>query len=605
MINKIKYIFLSIIFLQTCIFAQTFQASVNKTTVGLNDNFELSFTFSGSNINGIKNFNPPDFGKFYVLSGPNQSTSMQFINGVASGSKTYSYYLKGKSLGKNTIGSASVEYDGETYKTDPITIEFVQGSSQPKQEDQPSVDEEISKNLFVKAIVDKQRVYQGEQVTVTYKLYTRLNIASQMSVSKLPQYKGFWAEELNTDKNILFTTEVVDGKQFRVGILKKAALFPTQSGELSVTPFEINVPVLVQKKKRGNSIFDDFFADPFSRGETVDYLAKSNTIKINVLPLPDEKPESFSGAVGDFNLNTSLDRDQTKTNEPVNLKVEINGSGNIKLLDIAEINLPPGVEKYDPKVSEQINRSGRISGKKTLEYLIVPRTPGEKEIPEIKFSYFNTSSKSYVTLTSPSYTIEVEQGDRVFEPDVSGLNKEDIQLLGEDIHYIKTSADLDKKSGMLIYSFGFWTAVGVPLIALVGLIAFKKRDEKLSANVQLLKYQKAQKVAKNRLKIAASLMSVGKNTEFYTELSQALFGYLEDKLRIPKSEFSVDRAIFELQKKNVDENTIHRFQKIAQKCEYVRFAPSSDGVTAMNDMYNELSELIIDIEKSVSLKKSS
>lgn len=604
MMKFLRYILLIMLSVQASASAQTFTATVSHSKIGLGDRLELSFTFSANNIDGLRNFSPPDLSSFYVLSGPNQSTSMQFINGVASGSRTYSYYLKGKSIGHVTIASASIEFEGEIYKSKPVTIEFVKISSQPNQDSQPSVDEEISKNLFVKATADKQRVYQGEQVTVTYKLYTRLNIASQMSVSKLPQYKGFWAEELDTDRNILFTTEVIDGKQYRVGILKKAALFPTQYGELSVSPFEINVPVLIQKKKRGNSIFDEFFADPFSRGETVDYLAKSNTIKINVLPLPDErKPESFSGAVGDFKLTTSLDKEQTKTNEPVSLKIDINGSGNIKLLDIPEIKLPPGVEKYDPKVSEQINRSGRISGRKTIEYLIVPRTPGEKEISEIKFSYFNPSKKSYVTLSSPSYTVRVLQGERVFEPDISGLNKEDIQLLSDDIRYIKTSVDLDKKSELLIYNFGFWTAVGVPFLALAGLIAFKKRDEKLSANIHLLKYQKAQKVAKNRLKIAASLMLVNKNTEFYTELSQALFGYLEDKLRIPKSEFSVDRAVFELQKRNVDENIIRKFQKVAQKCEYVRFAPSADGVTAMNDMYNELSELIIDIEKSVSLKK--
>lgn len=600
----IKYIVLGFFFVQASTFAQTFTATVSHSKIGLDDQFELSFTFSTDNINGLKNFSPPDMNNLYILSGPNQSTSMQFVNGVASASRAYSFILKGKSIGAVKIGSASVELNGKTYKSEPITVEFIKGTSQPNQGNQPSANEEISKNLFVKAIADKNRVYQGEQVTVTYKLYTRLNIASQMSVSKLPQYKGFWAEELDTDKNILFTTEVVDGKQFRVGILKKVALFPSQSGELSVTPFELNVPVLIQKKKKGNSIFDEFFADPFSRGETVDYLAKSNTLKVNVLPIPVEnKPETFSGAVGDFKLTTSLDKEKTKTNEPVNLKVDITGTGNIKLLDVAEIKLPAGVEKYDPKVSEQINRSGKISGKKSLEYLIVPRTPGEKELPEIKFSYFNPYKRSYVTLSSPSYTIKVEQGDRVFEPDISGLNKEDVRLLSEDINYIKTSGDFSRKSELLIFKFGFWAAVGVPLLALVGLIAFKKRDEKLTANVQLLKYQKAQKMAKNRLKIAASLMSVNKDTEFYTELSQALFGYLEDKLHIPKSEFSVERAVFELQKRNVDANIIERFQKIAQKCEYVRFAPSIDGVSAMNDMYNELSELIIDIEKSVSAKK--
>jgi hypothetical protein len=605
--NLFKYFSISLILVQGMLYAQTFSASVSSPKVGVNDRFELSFTFSGENLNGLKDLISPDLGNFIVLSGPNSSTSFQFINGVSSATETFTYYLKPKSVGTITIGSASIEYNGKTYKSDPVSIEIVKGSVSPdkKRNEEPSVDSEIAENLFVRAFADKRKVYQGEQVTITYKLYTRLNIASQMSVSKLPQYKGFWAEELESPKNILFSTETVNGKQFRVGVLKKVALFPNQSGELSVTPFELNVPVFVQKKKRSNNFFDDFFTDPFGRGETVDYAAKSNTLKIDVLPLPKEgKPESFNGAVGDFTLNSSIDKSKTKTNEPVSLKVDIKGNGNIKLIDISEVKLPPGVEKYEPKVSEQINRANKISGKKTIEYLIVPRTPGDKKIPGIAFSYFNPNKKAYVTLNTDPYTIEVEQGDRVFEPDISGLNKEDVELLSEDIRFIKTSdGDLSKKTELLVFRFGFWAAVGVPLIALIGLVTLKKRDEKLAANVQLLRYQKAQKVAKNRLKIARSLMVTKQDKAFYTELSQAFFGYLEDKLHIPKSEFSVDRAVFELQKRKIDQDIVDRVQNVAQKCEYVRFAPGSDGAEKMNDMYNQLSDLIIDIEKSITTKK--
>jgi hypothetical protein len=605
--NVLKYFLIILILVQGMLYAQTFSASVSSPKVGVNDRFELSFTFSGENLNGLKDLISPDLGNFIVLSGPNSSTSFQFINGVSSATETFTYYLKPKSVGTITIGSASIEYNGKTYKSDPVSVEIVKGSVSPekKRNEEPSVDSEIAENLFVRAFADKRKVYQGEQVTITYKLYTRLNIASQMSVSKLPQYKGFWAEELESPKNILFSTETVNGKQFRVGVLKKVALFPNQAGELSVTPFELNVPVLVQRKKRSNNFFDDFFTDPFGRGETVDYAAKSNTLKIDALPLPKEgKPESFNGAVGDFTLSSSIDKSKTKTNEPVSLKIDIKGNGNMKLIDISEVKLPPGVEKYDPKVSEQINRTNKISGKKTMEYLIVPRTPGEKKIPGIAFSYFNPNKKAYVTLNTNPYTIEVEQGDRVFEPDISGLNKEDIELLSEDIRFIKTSdGDLSKKTELLVFRFGFWAAVGLPLIALIGLVTLKKRDEKLAANVQLLRYQKAQKVAKNRLKIARSLMVTKQDKAFYTELSLALFGYLEDKLHIPKSEFSVDRAVFELQKRKIDQDIVDRVQNVAQKCEYVRFAPGSDGAEKMNDMYNQLSDLIIDIEKSITTKK--
>jgi len=605
MVKIIKNISCFLILSGNIVFAQTFFASTSHTQISIDDQFQLSFTFSGDNVNGLKNFTPPDLSDFMILSGPNQSTSMEFVNGASSASLTYTYYLRAKAIGKYNIGSASIEYSGKTYRSEPISVEILKGAPVTKKGEEPSVDSQIAENLYVKAFADKHKVYQGEQVTVTYKLYTRLNIASQMSISKLPQYHGFWAEELETSRNILFSTEVVNGKQFRVGVLKKVALFPSQTGELSVTPFELEVPVQVQKKKKSNNFFDDFFNDPFGRGETVNYDAKSNTLKIDVMPLPNQrKPESFNGVVGNFTLNASLDKNKTKTNEAVSLKINIKGSGNIKLIDVPEVKLPPGVEKYEPKVSEQIDRAGKISGKKTIEYLIVPRTPGEKQIPGVTFSFFNPDQRSYVTLRSKPYTINVEQGERVAEPDISGLNKEDVKLLSEDIRYIKTSGDdISKKSELLIFRPGFWAAVGVPLFALIGFVAFKKRDEKLNSDVQLLRYHKAQKVAKNRLKIAQSLMVKKQDKEFYTELSAALFGYLEDKLHIPKSEFTVERAMSELQAKNVNQDIVERVEKVSQKCEFVRFAPGSNGMEAMNDMYNQLSDLIIDIEKSIVVKK--
>ena len=292
--------FISLLILNTLLNAQSFVATVDNNKVGENDRFQLQFTFEGKNLNALKNFNPPSLKDFRVLSGPNQSTSMQIINGVSSSSLTLSYILLPNAMGSFTIGSASIQSESETYTTSPINITVVKGTPKPKDDNSGSVsNQEIADNLFIRASIDKNKVYQGEQVTVTYKLYTRLNIASQMSVDKLPQYQGFWAEELETARNISFSTEVIDGKQYRVGLLKRAALFPSQSGKLEVTPLELTVPIQVQKKKNPNNMWDDFFGDPFGRAEIVEYPAKSNTIKIDVVPLPENnKPASFRGAVG-------------------------------------------------------------------------------------------------------------------------------------------------------------------------------------------------------------------------------------------------------------------------------------------------------------------
>lgn len=610
--KKINFILIALLLLAACgrLSSQSLTASVANSKVGLGDQFEVSFEFNGPDINNAKNFTSPEFANFLILSGPNQSTSMQIINGAVSGSISYSYYLQPRSIGTFTIGSASINYKGTTYKSQPVKIEVVKGSAPPpiaknQQGTTPEVqNSEIAKNLFIRAAVDKQKVYQGEQVTVTYKLYTRLNIASQMQVSKLPQYQGFWAEELETPNQIMFTTENVDGKQFRVGILKKAALFPSQSGELTVSPMELKVPVQIQKKrKQSNNIFDDFFNDPFfGNAETVQYNAKSNTVKVNVLPLPENKPESFKGAVGQFSLSSELNKTSTKTNEPLSLKVNITGTGNVTLLSVPEINLPSGMEKYDPKSTDQVTRQNRISGKKSIEYLIVPRNAGKKEIPPVRFTYFDPNKKSYVTLSTPPYNINVEQGTG--DQGYAGMSKEDIKLLGDDIRYIKTSSPgLHEKGEIVLFQFGFWTAAVLPLFALIGAVMWKKREDRLSGNISLMRYQKAQRMSAKRLKTAKTLMLANKQTEFYTEISLALFGYLEDKLHIPKSEFTLDRASAELRRSNVDESLIAGIVTCAEKCEYIRFAPVEDGTTEMKNMYQQTEKLIIDVERSISVKK--
>ncbi|MFZ1281801.1 MAG: BatD family protein, partial [Ignavibacteriaceae bacterium] len=349
MIRKLFLLFL--IIYSTINFAQSFVATVDNNKVAENDRFQLEFTFDGKNLNALKQFNPPSLKDFRVLSGPNQSTSMQIINGVSSSSLTLSYILMPNTTGSYTIGSASIQYEGQTYTTSPIKITVVKGSQKPKEDNNSSgvSNQEIAENLFIRASIDKNKVYQGEQVTVTYKLYTRLNIAAQMSVDKLPQYQGFWAEELETARNISFGNEVIDGKQYKVGLLKRVALFPSQSGKLEVTPFELTIPIQIQKKKNPNNVWDDFFGDPFGRSEIVEYPAKSNTLKVDVIPLPENnKPASFRGAVGNFNFSASIDKQKTKTNEPITLKFDINGTGNLKLLELPPFELPNGFEKYDP-----------------------------------------------------------------------------------------------------------------------------------------------------------------------------------------------------------------------------------------------------------------
>lgn len=592
------------------LFAQSFTASLSSIKVGLNDQFQLTFTFEGKEISSIRNFSPPSLSNFYVLSGPNQSTSVQIINGVVSGSLSFSYYLKPKKTGKFTIGVASVSYQRKTYRSNPLKFEVIKGSTQAERRSNNNnnniSDEDIAQNLFIRATVNKKTVYLGEQVTVTYKLYTRLTIAAQMSISKLPQYKGFWSEELNTSGNISFTTEIVSGKRYRVGLLKKAALFPTQIGKLTITPFELNVPIRIRNKRRTGNIFDDFFNDPFDQGQMINYDAKSNSVKITVLPLPDKNvPASFKGTVGNFTMSASIDKTNIKTNETASLKINIKGSGNVKLLNIPEIKIPNGIDKYEPKITEKINRAGIISGIKNAEYVIIPRTPGRKEIAPIRFTYFNPAKKKYITLSSKKFVINVTPGKSIVSSTITGVSKEDIKLLGEDIHFIKTETnDLFIKQGILLFSYQFWMMTIIPFVLLIGILVWQKKQNKLAGDIRSLRYNKAQKVVKARLKKAKKLLHTKNELDFYSEISLALFGYLEDKLHLSKAEFSLDRAEQVLKEKGINDDLITELKQCAEKCEFIRFAPEKGGAEAMNVMFKKSTEVIINIERNLSQKNS-
>ncbi|MCL4549758.1 MAG: BatD family protein [Bacteroidetes bacterium] len=607
--NSFRKIFLiiavSTVFLSSSTYAQKFSATVDKTTVGQYDQFQVYFTFDGGDINGLSNFRPPAFGGFRILSGPNQSSSMQIINGKVSGSITYSYILQPTNIGSYSIGSASVEYGGKSYNTNTLNVKVEKGTPQQQKESNGGYSQqELAKNVFIMAEANKTRAALGEQITVTYKLYTKLNIASPQ-ITKLPSYEGFWAEDLGPIQNINFQVGMYKGERYRMAVIKQVALFPSKTGTLSVTPFELNIPVIVKKKKTGNDVFDEFFNDSFfGRTETVNYDAKSNTIKVEVEPLPANAPASFNGAVGNFTLKADLDKTNVVTNESLTLRLTIGGNGNIKLLKAPEPQLPAGFDKYEPKTIDNVNRNSVISGQKIVDYLIVPRSPGQKEIPPVEFTYYNPSSRKYVTLKTQSFKINVRQGVGDNNVASQSFSKEDVKLLSEDIRYIKTSDfKLEPRHEISLIKPWFWISVVVPFLGLFGAVSFKKRQDKLYGNLQLMRYQKAEKAARKRLKLSKAALDGGKISEFYSELSFALFGYLEDKLAIQKSEFTLEGAVNELTFKNVNQDLIDRVKRIAEKCEYVRFAPQGETSVSAQEIYDEAVKVIVELDSSIDTRK--
>jgi len=566
----------------------------------MGEQIQLTFTLSGSG--GGSDFRPPSFNDFLTLSGPNRSDNMQIINGSVSSSVSYGYILQPRAEGKFTIGPASIKYNGRELRSQPILIEVTKGAPPSKQgqkqADNTDIGKQIGDNLFLKVTVDKPRLYQGEQLTATYKIYTRIAVMNY-GITKVPSLTGFWSEDLEVPKQLQLTTEVVGGKQYRVGILKKVALFPQRSGSLSIDPMETECVVQVQTKRRSNDFFDQFFNDPFfGNVQQVKYKVQSEPMKVAVLPLPSSGvPKGFAGAVGKFSMEAWLDKRQTKANEPVTLRVKISGTGNLKLLEAPALNVPPDLEKYDPKISDNVTKQGdRISGSRTFEYLLIPRHPGDQKIPPFQFAYFDIEGKSYVSLSSPEFLLTVEKGTENATAAASGISKEDVKLLGEDIRFIKSGqVQLRRRGEIFPGSFVFYAASIFPVVAFFGFFFYLKRREKVMGNAVMLRNRRARKVVRQRLIEAKKFLDGKKREEFYAEASRALWGYIGDKLGIPPADLSTEAVKTSLDGRGIAAETVSKLLSTIENCEYARFAPSSDA-GQMETVYNEAAALISSIE---------
>ncbi len=585
----------------------SFVASVEQTTVGLGEQFQITFTLNGGS--GGRNFRPPAFNDFLTVGGPNQSTNMQFINGAVSSSISYSFVLQPRAEGKFTIGAAAIEFNGKQLQTQPLTITVTKGAPAPKagqqNANQPQADanleKQIADNLFLKLTVDKSRVYQGEQVTATYKLYNRTRLAN-LSIGKAPAFTGFWSEDLEEIKQVQFSQEVVNGKRYDVAVLKKVALFPQRAGTLDVDPMEVNCVVQVQSRRRSNDIFDQFFNDPFLGGvSNVNRKLRCEPLRITVAPLPPAGvPPGFGGAVGKFSMEAWLDKTQTKTNEPVTLKVKISGSGNLKLLGAPTLHIPPDLEKYDPKISDNISHQGeKVTGSRTFEFLLLPRHAGEQRIPPFTFSYFDVEKKKYVASTSPEFLLDVGKGSEILAAPTSGISKEEVKLLGEDIRFIRSdNVAFTRKGEPFAGSLVFYLLSVSPLLACAGLVlAVRRRQERLG-DVMSLRNRKARKIAQKRLVEAKKFLAQKKKEEFYAEISRALWGYVADKLSLPPSDLSTDAVRTILESRGVPEDIVTRLTSTIQQCEFARFAPSADSFM-MDGVYKEAAEIISKIEEAL------
>ncbi|MBN2246695.1 MAG: protein BatD, partial [Candidatus Aminicenantes bacterium] len=420
---------------------------------------------------------------------------------------------------------------------------------------------------------------------------------------ELPDLLGFWIEDYELPPRPVTREEVVGGKRYLVAEIKKSALFPTAAGERTIDPLEIECEVRVRDRST-RDIFDrffddDFFSSPF--GRTVQAKIASEPVKINVSPLPNEgRPPDFSGAVGRFKLESSLDKEQVTANEALSIKIKISGTGNIKMLPEPEIAFPREFETYDPKVELRVNRKGNaISGSKEYEYVLIPRRGGEFRIPSFSFSYFDPDAGIYKTLETPEYTLTVAAGDGSAAQVPAGLSRRNIEYIGKDIRFIKPASPDFHRIGSYFYrSFWFIFLIALGILALAGAGIYRQRINRMAENIAYARSLKAQKAAKQRLSRARKLMTEKKQTEFYAELSQALLGFVADKLNLPTAGLMTDEIREKLAEWGVETSIISELLDCLGACDFYRFAPAENIQTEMETHYQKAKEAIIKLDKA-------
>ncbi|MBK9292539.1 MAG: protein BatD [Bacteroidetes bacterium] len=579
-----------------------------STQVEVGEQFRVVYELNAEG----SNFVGPSFRGFRVITGPMVSTSssIQIVGGKVErfSSQTYTYILSATQEGEFTIDPASVEAEGKTIRSGRLTVKVVPATGRTQRQTSTGSAPSgtlSSRDLFLRAVPDKRSAVVGEQIILTYRLYTRVPLAN-LEITRQSSFTGFWNKNLLEGNEMPQSRQVIDGEEYIVAEVRKVALFPQKTGKLTIEPMEIKCVAQVRTSPSRPTFdpFESFFNDPFfTRGiQNIPQTLVSEEVTIDISPHPTSgRPGSFNGAVGQFGFSAALNTEEIKANEAITLTLSVSGSGNLELFDLPRPVFPPGFEVFEPKLTTDIKTSADgVSGTRRAEYLVIPRFEGNYRIEPLEFSYFDPRRKEYITLRSQAFDIRVNKGDA--SESGSGVvfsSQESIQMLSSDIRYIQSSAG--RLQPIDSYFFGSWRYI--LLMALLaalfgGALFWHYQTQKLRQNQNLLRNRKATGVARKRLKVARHLLGKGDQNAFYSEMSQALWGYISDKYGIPRAELSIDNVKNYLLARNAPEDLIDQLVDTLNLCEYARFAPGDTG-KKMEDLYQKGIDVISKAENLI------
>ena len=586
----ILYIFLLV---TTTISAQRVHCSAPRS-VEVGSKFQIEYVIDASDVSAFRLGNIPE--GIEILYGPNQSevSSYQYVNGHLSGSTTVtvSYVAMATRGGNFTIPPAMVVANGRRMSTESMRVR-VNGSapaaataqSRGGGREEKTVGNPGHGDLFILVSASKTHVHEQEPVMLTYKVYTTLNL-TQLN-GAMPDLKGFHTQEVKLPQQKNFHMETFRGKTYNTVTWSQYIMYPQMTGSLKIP--SITYHGIVMEEDRSE---DAFFTGGGYKEVPRDVTAPGITIQVDPLPA---KPKDFSGGVGKFNISAQLAKTEVRAGDPINLRLVLSGTGNLKLVKEPAVQIPSDFDKYDTKITDKTKLSeAGVEGNMIYDYLFVARKEGTYTIPAIRFTYYDTGSNSYKTITTQPFTIKVDKGNG--NGGMSDFDSDE----NKDIRPIKTGNTSVHKIGDFFFgSVAYWAIIVVLLAVFAFLFYSFRKTVLMRSDIVGMKRNNANKIATRRLRRADELMLKGKSSEFYDEVMRALWGYVSDKLNIPVEHLSSDNISEKLSTLGVDDNTINKFTGALHECEFERYAPG-DTKGNMDRTMESAMTAIMEIENSLN-----
>ena len=615
------------------VFAEvSIETSVSRSRVALGEELTLDVIISNAEgdisnpkISSIEGFNCYSQGR---------SQEISIINGHSSSRSIFSYVLIANAAGKKTIGPFEVSIGGKNFKIAPVEIEVISGgggfspqqtgnvfSQAPAAYSAPpravsSPDSVSNQDIFVKVWLDKNEVFVNEPATMSYTIYTRLS-ATYKGFEKEPTTTGFWVEDFPPEKTIQKREEFLYGARYVVADVRKMALFPTQAGVFTINPGVLSTMV----ETRDQDDFDSFFStNIFGRRSSAfpssfmtqvfnkSILTEPLTLTVKALPEAG-KPVDFSGAVGDYRIESSIDKKEVEEGTPVTLRVRISGKGNINTVQTPTVPKMDDFKIYDSSSSVKLSKDRLVvEGAKVTETVLVPKKAGSYVIPALSFSYFDPNSQNYKELKTDPQTLTVKPStEEAPEPlsantPVQPVEQETVEMVGKDIRFIKKTDDMKTSPAKPLYQNPIYWFLNVALL-LVFLVLwfFSGRPVDGLKDLKGLRLRRSHRMARQKLKKAANLLKKGSDEEFYAELARAVYGYFSDKLNIPVQNVNLESIEEGLIEAAGERQTLSRIDAFFNEVAAGRFARIEKSEEEKREIYKTADEVITAFEK-VKLK---